>query len=91
MRAIAALIIAAATWIGAQAFTATAQTDAAWELGERVSQTLAADLAEVGVDRFDLGQLRDADAEWMPQLLLDHGWSSVAGDGCECVYPPVRG
>lgn len=87
MRTIAALTIAIATWIGAQAFTAP--TTDAWELGERVSQTVAADLAEEGAPRFDLGLLWEQDAEWLPELLLEHGWTSVAGDGCECVYPPA--
>jgi hypothetical protein len=88
MRTIAALVLAAATWITVQVVTAPTTTDA-WELGERVSQTVAADLAEAGAPRFDLGQLREQDAEWLPELLLEHGWSSVAGDGCECVYPPA--
>jgi hypothetical protein len=90
MRTAAALVIAIATWIGAQVLAVPAAgSDTTWELGEQVSHSIAADLAEVGAARLELEQLREDDLEWLPALLLQHGWTSTTSDRCECLYPPV--
>lgn len=89
MRSLAALVLAATVWVGAHALTVPAANDTTWELGEQVSHTIAADLAEAGAPRLDLDLLREADQEWLPAVLLEHGWTSTTSDRCECLYPPV--
>lgn len=98
MRTVVALVLALLAWTGAQvlaapaapaAATPAATADTTWELGERVSHTIAADLAEEQAPRLDLDLLREDDLEWLPELLLEHGWSSTTSDRCECLYPPV--
>lgn len=93
MRTAAALVLAAATWIGVQVFVApTAEAPSqpsSVSVEWRVSDAIARDLAEAGLARFDLSQLDEQDAEWLPQLLIGQGWTSTPGDGCECLYPPL--
>jgi hypothetical protein len=93
MRTIAALIAAIAIWTGVQALTTPAQqvtpTSHTTTVEQQVSDSITRDLAEAGLIRFDLAELDEQDAEWLPQLLIGQGWTSTQGDKCECLYPPA--